>query len=104
MPTRKPTISESARFVSSVIRCAAASVSFITCGRGRTLGLAEGVDVVFVMVSPHVEDEARLIAHPVRRPCRIPDEIDVYDADTGNAGDRVLNHLRQLSRRRAVRG
>src|SRR5882757_10217655 len=43
MPTRKPTISESARLVSSVIRCAAASVSFITCGRGRGFGLETGV-------------------------------------------------------------
>src|SRR3954469_19224288 len=44
MPTRRPTISESARLVSSVIRAAAASVSFNTCGRGRGFGLAGVVD------------------------------------------------------------
>jgi hypothetical protein len=52
IPTRRPTISESARLVSSVIRCAAASVSFMTCGRGRGFGLAAGVGeagVMFVM-------------------------------------------------------
>src|SRR5205823_11833136 len=43
MPTRKPTISESARLVSSVMRAAAASVSFMTCGRGRGFGLGAGV-------------------------------------------------------------
>ena len=37
-----PTISESARLVSSVIRCAAASVSFMTCGRGPRLRLGGG--------------------------------------------------------------
>src|SRR5436305_1287405 len=50
MPTRKPTISESARLVSSAIRAAAASVSFITCGRGR-FGLAGAVVVMFVIYS-----------------------------------------------------
>src|ERR1700709_536370 len=44
MPTRSPTISESARLVSSAIRAAAASVSFITCGRGRAFALADVVD------------------------------------------------------------
>src|SRR5882762_9820121 len=42
MPTRRPTISESARLVSSVTRAAAASVSFMTCGRGRGFGLEAG--------------------------------------------------------------
>ena len=36
-----------------------------------------GVD----LPSPHVEDEARLVGHPVRRPGRIPDQIDSHDAD-----------------------
>src|SRR3984885_9249975 len=49
MPTRRPTISESARLVSSWIRCAAASVSFITCGRGRGFGFAAGVGELGVM-------------------------------------------------------
>src|SRR5205823_14913098 len=110
MPTRKPTISESARLVSSVIRCAAASVSFMTCGRGRGFGLAAGVGVAGVIsvmwsiqkaksmpaiflcnASPHIKDEARLVAHPVRRPSRLPDQIDVDHADAGNAGNRVLH-------------
>jgi hypothetical protein len=47
MPTRRPTISESARRVNSATRWAAASVSFITCGRGR--GFALGVDEAGVM-------------------------------------------------------
>src|SRR5882757_2818888 len=123
MPTRSPTISESARLVSSVIRCAAASVSFITCGRGRGFGLDTGVGEAGVMsvmwsipkanqcrlfsreqanASPHIEDEARLVGHPVRRPRRLPDQIDVDQADAGNAGDRVLHHRRQFPRRRAV--
>jgi hypothetical protein len=40
--------------VSSAIRCAAASVSFITCGRGRGFGLDAGVGelgVIFVIYS-----------------------------------------------------
>src|SRR5271169_1270187 len=53
--------------------------------------------------SPHIEDEARLVAHAVRRPCRLPDQIDVDDADTGNAGDRVLHHRRQFAGRRTIR-
>src|SRR5882757_156613 len=117
MPTRKPTISESARRVSSVIRCAAACVSFITCGRGRGFGFDAGVVEAGVMsvmwsiqraksmpaiflkthASPHIEYEACLVRHPVRRPGRIPDQIDIDDADAGDAGDRVLDHLRQLS-------
>ena len=48
-PDAKPTISESARLVSSVIRCAAASVSFMTCGRGRGFGLAAGAGEAGVM-------------------------------------------------------
>jgi hypothetical protein len=44
MPTRNPTISESARLVSSVIRAAAASVNFITCGRGRGFAFAGVVE------------------------------------------------------------
>src|SRR5216683_7120756 len=116
MPTRKPTMSESARLLSSRMRCAAASVSFMTCGRGRlgaaVLGLDAGVDEACVMsvmwsdpggksmppffpenpkplvscsASPHIEDEARLVAHPVRRPRRLPDQIDTDHADAGNA-------------------
>src|SRR5437868_13576401 len=53
--------------------------------------------------SPHIKDEARLVAHPVRRPSRLPDQIDVDHADAGNAGNRVLHHLRQFPGRRAVR-
>src|SRR5260370_20160782 len=53
IPTRKPTISESARFVSSPIRCAAASVSFMTCGRGRGFGFATGVGDAGVMSVSH---------------------------------------------------
>src|ERR1700694_3859674 len=126
MPTRRPTISESARLVSWAMRCAAASVSFMTCGRGRGFALETGVGEVGVMsvmwsiprpiqcrrcscerscpnASPHIENEARLVRHPVRRPRRIPYQIDVHDADTGNAGDRVLHHLRQFAGRRTVR-
>src|ERR1700742_3450601 len=54
-------------------------------------------------VSPHIEDEARLVAHPVRRPCRIPHQIDIDHADAGNAGDRVLHHGGELACRRAIR-
>src|SRR3954451_875698 len=100
MPTRRPTISESARLVNSAIRWAAASVSFITCGRGRGFGLDPGVEgfgVMFVIGSPNIEDETGLVAHPVRRPRRVPDEIDVDDAYSGHAGHRVLHTLRQLS-------
>src|SRR6202011_1169333 len=53
--------------------------------------------------SPHIENEACLVRHPVRRPRRIPYQIDVHDADTGNAGDRILHHLRQFAGRRTVR-
>src|SRR6478736_4621405 len=113
MPTRRPTISESARFVSSVIRAAAASVSLMTCGRGRGFGLEAGAGEAGVMsfiwsvpaanqcrsfsvkipwnASPHIEDEARLVAHPIRRPGRVPHQVDVDDADPGDAGDRVLH-------------
>src|SRR4029079_6837100 len=49
MPTRKPTISESARWVSSVMRWAAASVSFMTCGRGGGFGLEAGVGALGVI-------------------------------------------------------
>jgi hypothetical protein len=49
MPTRRPTISESARLVSSAMRWAAASVSFMTCGRGRGFGLAAGFGEAGVM-------------------------------------------------------
>src|SRR6185312_6975798 len=111
IPTRRPTISESARLVSSVIRAAAASVSFMTCGRGRGFGFAAGVGEAGVMLamssfptanqclsssrktvksphSPHIEDETRLVGHAVRRPGRVPYQIHVDDADAGNAGDR----------------
>src|ERR1700730_16472989 len=58
MPTRRPTISESARLVSSVIRAAAASVNFITCGRGRGFALAGVVDdgvisVIYSILAGH---------------------------------------------------
>src|SRR5437588_1585436 len=109
-------IAESARPVSSVMRCAAASVSRMTCGRGRGFSLDEGVgdagviSVIYSFLagtsmrpSPHIEDEARLIAHPVRRPRGFPDQIDVYDADAGHARDRVLDHRRQFAGRRAIR-
>src|SRR6478672_8344239 len=99
----------------------------MTCGRGRRGGLAAGMGEAGVMsvmwfdpgcksmppilprnpktrvspkLSPHIEDEARLVAHPVRRPGRLPDQVDVNDADTGNAGDGILHHGRQFSRRR----
>src|SRR4051794_7464356 len=102
-------ISDSARSVSSRMRAAAASVSRMTCGRGRGLGLATGAVefVVLVMVSsrramrsalaiqtscplvsPHVEDEAGFVAHPVRRPLRLPDDADIDNANAWNAGDR----------------
>src|SRR5882724_6080469 len=122
MPTRRPTISESARLVSSVMRCAAASVSFMTCGRGRGLEAGKGeAGVMSVMwsipaanqcqsssrkavnASPHIEDEAGLVGHPIRRPCRFPHQIDIDDADAGYAGDGVLHHGRQFARRRAIR-
>src|SRR3954468_11052711 len=101
MPTRSPMICESARWVSSRTRAAAASVSRITCGRGRGFGLAgaaggaaEAFDVISVMCSipwavqghqrmlgtkclPHIEHEAGLVAHPVRRPGRLPDNVDL---------------------------
>src|SRR5207247_744873 len=131
MPTRRPTISESARSVSSVMRCAAASVSFMTCGRGRGFGLETGAGAAGVMsvmwsipaanqcpsssrkpvkfahdlfgkpvptfpdhanASPHIEDEAGLVGHPIRCPGRVPHQIDVDDSDAGNAGDGVLDH------------
>src|SRR5882757_5995124 len=62
MPTRSPTISESARLVSSVIRAAAASVSFITCGRGRGFALAGVVDdgVISVIYSILAGHQSRL--------------------------------------------
>src|SRR5437764_11847533 len=60
MPTRRPTISESARLVSSVIRAAAASVSFITWGRGR-LGLAGVVVVISVIYSVLAEHQSGLV-------------------------------------------
>src|SRR5437762_9364310 len=44
--------------------------------------------------SPHVEDEARLITHPIRRPGRFPYQIDIHDTDAGNAGNRILHHRR----------
>src|SRR5581483_12110559 len=53
--------------------------------------------------SPHVEHEARLVAHPVRRPRGLPDQVDIDHADTGNAGDRVLDLGRQFTGRRTVR-
>src|SRR6266567_4947450 len=53
--------------------------------------------------SPHIEDEARLVAHPIRRPRRFPYQIDVDDADAGNAGDRILHHRRQFAGGRTVR-
>src|ERR1700712_222310 len=52
--------------------------------------------------SPHIQDEARLVGHPVRRPCRIPDQIDIHHANTGNGGDRVFDHLRQFASGRTV--
>src|SRR6184192_4256445 len=113
-------ISESARCVSSLTRWAAASVSSITCGRGRRgFGVDAGVepDDIWVMsimwcvaeriqcrfckavayASPHIEDEAGLVAHAFRRPGRLPDHLNVDHADTGDAGDRVLDHGRQLA-------
>ena len=45
--------------------------------------------------SPHIEDEARLVGHPVRRPGRVPNQVDIHDADAGDTGDRVLDHLAQ---------
>src|SRR5262245_35617612 len=54
-------------------------------------------------MSPHIEHKAGLVAHPVRRPGRIPYQIHIDDADAGNAGDRILHHGRQFARRRAVR-
>src|SRR4030081_2846815 len=100
----------------------------MTWGRGRGFGLDAGVGEAGVMsviysvlaadqcchfastialnpltLSPHIQDEARLVAHPVRRPSRLPDQIDVDHADAGNAGARVLHHGRQLSRGRTVR-
>src|ERR1700712_2169364 len=103
MPTRNPTISESARLVSSAIRSAAASVSFITCGRGRGFGFTGVAGVISVIysilapnqcpglvpgldpaihlpsyesceedgyagrdeASPHIQNEPRLVGHPV---------------------------------------
>src|ERR1051325_10628357 len=107
MPTRSPTISESARLVSSVIRAAAASVSFITCGRGR-FGLAGVVVVISIIysvlaghqsllpsshdaASPHIQHETRLVGHAVRRPRRLPHDIDIDLAHAGNAGHRILH-------------
>src|SRR5689334_418600 len=52
--------------------------------------------------SPHVENEASLVRHAVGSPGGVPYQIDIDDTDAGNAGDRILHHLRQLSRRRAV--
>src|SRR6266702_1534144 len=106
------------------MRCAAASVSRITCGRGRRgLGVDAGVepDDIWVMsmmwsvaeriqyefckastyASPHIEDEAGLVAHALGRPRRLPDDLDVDHADAGDAGDRVLDHGRQLAGGRA---
>src|SRR4051795_3672596 len=117
-------ISDSAREVSSRIRLAAASVSRITCGRGRGFGLATGAGELVVLVmassrramrsalaiqsscplmSPHVEDEAGFIAHPVRRPLRLPHDADIDNANAWDAGDCVLHHGRQLAGGRTVR-
>src|ERR1700712_4774743 len=111
MPTRKPTISESARLVSSAIRAAAASVSFITCGRGRGFALAGVVEAGVISViysvlaghqsrlisrkqlkpkssnaSPHVENKTCLVGHAVGGPGRLPHDIDVDHTYAGNAG------------------
>src|SRR5215471_13486492 len=118
---RNPTISESARRVSCRTRCAAASVSFITCGRGRAFGLETGVGDGCVMslmwsipsanqcrfisrlaayahdASPHIQDETRLVAHPLRRPDRFPDDADIDHAHAWNACDRILDHGRQFA-------
>src|SRR3954454_8625190 len=53
--------------------------------------------------SPHIEHEARLVGHAVRRPRRLPHDIDVDLADAGDAGHCVLHHLRHFGRRRTVR-
>src|SRR5215468_8509449 len=124
---RKATISESARRVNSSTRCAAASVSFMTCGRGRAFGLKTGVGDACLMslmwsiptanqcwfisrfapyahnASPHIQDEARLVAHPLRRPDRFPDDADIDHAHAWNACDRILHHGRQLASCRAIR-
>src|SRR3954454_21208040 len=72
MPTRRPTISESARLVSSVIRAAAASVSFITCGRGRGFGLAgvfdAGVMSVIYSVLAAYQCRLEILGHSGMRP------------------------------------
>src|SRR5882757_6423070 len=72
MPTRSPTISESARLVSSAIRVAAASVSFITCGRGRGFALAGVVDdgvisVIYSILAGH-QSRLEIFRHSGMRP------------------------------------
>src|SRR6185437_6228553 len=53
--------------------------------------------------SPHIEHETGLVAHPIRRPCRLPNQVHIDHANPGNACDRVFDLCRQFTRRRAVR-
>src|SRR5437588_8200585 len=115
-PTRTPTTGLAAFAITYLMRSAAASVSRITCGRGR--GVAIGfrsfslcsLDVCYLNVgsidrqrnSPHVEHTTCLVGHAALVPGRIPDDIDFDLADTGHARHRVLDHDRQLLRRGTI--
>src|SRR3954465_6436854 len=107
-PTRTPTTGFTAFAITYLMRSAAASVSLITCGRGRGLAISDSSVALNVgssgarRNSPHVEHGAGLVRHPARVPGRIPDDVNLDRADSGDARYRILHHDRQLLRRWAI--
>src|SRR5258705_4518332 len=97
-PTRTAVIEPAAFAITSLMRAAAASVSFITWGLGRSSAMAASLfqaenpplsDVILPRAgatSPHVQRQPCLVAHAARIPGRIPDDIHFYLAYAGHAG------------------
>src|SRR3954454_14853315 len=109
-PTRTPTTGFTAFAITYLMRSAAASVSLITCGRGRGLAISDSSVALNVgssgarRNSPHVEHGTGLVRHPARIPGGIPDDVNLDRTNAGDARHRILHHDRQFLRRRAVGG
>jgi len=56
----------------------------------------------FPLVSPHVDDGARLVGHPARVPGRIPYDLQLDVSHPRHAGDGIFHHARYFLRGRTI--
>src|SRR4029078_8133262 len=104
-PTRTPAMGLPACAITDLMRNAAASVSRITWGLGRGVVITSSSHHMEASDCrlPHMEHKPGFVRHPAGVPRRIPNDLHLGLLHTGNARHSILDHDRQVLRRRTVR-